>query len=254
MTQFSNKVVIVTGASAGIGKATALTFAKQGAKVALADVNESSLHGVADEIKELGGEALVVVTDVADEAACQKMVADTVNRFGRLDVIFNNAGISGERALVADTTAEQWQKVISINLDGVFFCTKAAIPAMQNSGGGVIINTASVDGLIGMASLSHYTASKHAVMGLTKATALEYADQNIRCLAVAPGYIATAMTEEGFSDEEKQGLRSMVPMKRPAAPQEIANFVIWAASDQASYISGSSHVIDGALLAGISGK
>ncbi|MEH6578508.1 MAG: glucose 1-dehydrogenase [Amphritea sp.] len=254
MTTHSNKVVIVTGASAGIGKATAITFAKEGAKVALADVNEAGLHDVAGEILELGGDALVVVTDVADEAACQQLVEKTVAAYGKLDVIFNNAGISGQRYPLEETPTEEWHKVIGVNLNGVFFCTRAALSAMKNNGGGVIINTASVDGFIGMGSVSPYVATKHAVLGLTKNTALEYADQNIRCLAVCPGFIATAMTGDAFSKEEKEGLRQMVPLKRPAEPQEIANFVVWAASDQASYITGSSHVIDGALIAGISGK
>lgn len=254
MTQHANKVVIVTGASAGIGKAAAITFAKEGAKVALADINEPGLNDVAGEIRALGGEALVVVTNVANSVACEQLVDKTVAAYGKLDVIFNNAGIAGQRYPLEETPDSVWHQVISVNLSGVFFCTKAALTAMKKNGGGVIINTASIDGLIGMGSLSPYVATKHAVLGLTKNTALEYADQNIRCLAVCPGYIATAMTGDGFSDEEKAALTQMVPMKRPAAPQEVANFVVWAASDQASYISGSHHVIDGAVTAGISGK
>ena len=251
MTTYTNKVVIVTGASAGIGRATAVTFAAGGAKVSLADVNEAGLNETAALIKEQGGEALVVVTNVADYASCANMVAKTVAEFGKLDVIFNNAGIAGDRNLIADTSIDMWQKVLDINLTGVFYCTKAALPAMIESGGGVIINTASVDGLVGMGTLSPYVASKHAVIGLTKTTALEYSRQGVRCVAICPGYIVTDMTEQGFAQEEKDGFNAMIPMARGATATEVANFVTWLGSDEASYMNGSAHQIDGGLLSGM---
>lgn len=250
MGQFDGKVIIVTGAAAGIGRATALAFAARGGAVTIADLNEAGLEEVQQQIKKDGGQVLVVKTDVANADACQQMVDCTMERFGRLDVIFNNAGISGNRGLAADLSLDDWHKVININLNGVYYCTRAVIPAMIKSGGGVIVNTASVDGLVGMASLSPYCAAKHGVNGLTKTTALEYAKQNIRCVAVAPGYIETAMTVEGFSEEEKDMFAALTPLGRGAKPEEVAEFVVWVASDKASFVTGSVHQVDGGVLAG----
>jgi NAD(P)-dependent dehydrogenase (short-subunit alcohol dehydrogenase family) len=250
MGQFDGKVVIVTGASSGIGRATAIAFAEQGAAVTIADVNKAGLREVAQTISSAGGRVLEVETDVSDVDACQKMVDQTVGHFGRLDVIFNNAAITGQRAKTADMPVDDWHRVIGVNLDSVFFCTRAAIPAMLKGGGGVIVNTASVDGLVGMAQVPHYTATKHAVNGLTKSTALEYAQQNIRCVAVAPGYIKTPMTDDIFDANEAALLTAMTPVQRPANPEEVAEFVTWVASDKASFVTGSVHQVDGGLLAG----
>ena len=251
MSEFNGKVVIVTGAGGGIGRAAAMQFAQGGAQVAVADVNEASAKAVANEI---GGKALAVLVNVADAASCEAMVAKTVETFGRLDVIFNNAGISGERHNLANQPLDEWQRVIDINLNGVFYCSKYAIPAMQKSGGGVIVNVASVDGLVGMATIAPYTASKHGVLGLTKSIALEYGRENIRCVAICPGFVDTAMTQSSFSEEEAQALAQTIPNVggTPAGPEQIANLVIWLASDKASYINGSSHTIDAGLLAGFS--
>ena len=248
MSDFEGKVVLITGAAGGIGCAAAIQFAQQGARVAVADIDAA---GLAETVELIGGDAAMAINvDVSDEASCQAMVDATVSKFGRLDILFSNAGISGDRAKTADIATQDWDRVIAINLTGVFFCSRAAIPAMLNTGGGVIINTASVDGLVAMPSIPHYVAAKHGVIGLTKSIALEYAGDNIRAVAVAPGYIKTKMTEEGLSDDEKALLPSLVPRGRPAGPEEVANMVIWLASDKASYVSGSVHTVDAGLLAG----
>jgi len=250
MTLLNNKVVIVTGASSGIGQAAAITFSKEGAKVCLADINQQGLDSTAALIKELGGEVISVLTNVADPLACQNMVDQTVAAFGGLHIIFNNAGIAGVDAAVGDQSIDNWQRVIDINLNGVFYCTKSALPQLAKAGGGVIINTASIYGLMGARALSPYVAAKHAIIGLTKTTALEYASQNIRCVAICPGYVVTEMTESAMSEDEKQQFSDLIPQGRGATPQEIANFVVWAASDKASYMNGSFHVLDGGLLSG----
>jgi NAD(P)-dependent dehydrogenase (short-subunit alcohol dehydrogenase family) len=247
MGDFDGKVALVTGAAGGIGRATAIGFAREGARVVAADIDTA---GLAETIELAGNGAIAVRTDVSDESSCQAMVDRAVAEFGRLDVQFNNAGISGSRAKTADTSTEDWNRVIGINLTGVFFCARAAIPQMLKTGGGVIINTASVDGLVGMPSIAHYVAAKHGVIGLTKSLALEYTRDNIRTVAVAPGYIRTNMTKEVFSEEEKAMLDMLVPLGRPAEPEEVANMVLWLASDKASYVSGSVHTVDAGLLAG----
>jgi len=247
VSDFEGKVVLITGAAGGIGREAAVQFAQQGAKVAVADIDTA---GLAQTVELAGNGAIAIPVDVSDEGSVQAMVEQTVSTFGGVDVQFNNAGISGTRANTADTTTDDWNRVININLTGVFFCARAAIPAMQKRGGGVIVNTASVDGLVGMPSISHYVAAKHGVIGLTKSIALEYARDNIRAVAVAPGYIKTKMTEEAFSEEEKGLLTSLVPLGRAAGPEEVANMVVWLASDKASYVSGSTHQVDAGLLAG----
>lgn len=251
MSDFDDKVVVVTGAARGIGRASAIQFGQLGAKVVVADIN---LVGADATAAMMGDSALAVEVNTADPASCEAMIATAIKTYGRLDVLFNNAGVPGKRFNTANVPLEEWQHVIDVNLNGVFYCTKYAIPAMQKSGGGVIINTASVDGHIGMATLSPYTASKHGVLGLTKATALEYGRENIRSVAVCPGFIDTAMTQGGLSEEETATLLASIPNVggHPAQPELVANMVIWLASDKACYVNGSSHVVDAGLIAGFS--
>lgn len=251
VNDFEGKVVVVTGAAGGIGRAAAVGFAKEGAQVVLADINEAGAQEVAGII---GDKALAVSVDVADSSSCEAMVEKTIAAFGRLDVMFNNAGISGDRHNTGNQPLDNWRRVIDVNLNGVFYCTRYAIPEMQKTGGGVIVNTSSIDGLVGMATLSPYTAAKHGVLGLTKATALEYGRENIRCVAVCPGFIDTAMTQGSLGPEEAAALASLIPNVggKPAAPELIANMVLWLASDKACYVNGTSHSIDAGLSAGFS--
>ena len=248
MKDFENKVVIVTGAASGIGRAAALGFAEQGASVVAADINEA---GVQETAASIGDHALAVKVDVADAQSCQSMVDMAIEIFGRLDVICNNAGIGGARAVTGDLSTEDWLRVINVNLNGVFYCTRAALPHLQKAGGGVIVNTSSVDGLVGMSDFSHYSAAKHGVIGLTKACALEYAHENIRCVAVCPGFIKTPMTSQDiFTKGELDTLTAGVPLGRGAEPEEVAELVLWLASDKASYVTGSAYQVDGGILAG----
>ncbi len=248
MGEFKDKTVIVTGATSGIGKAAAIAFGKVGANVVVAGTNEDNARKTAAEI---GARALPVKVDVGDESQCRAMIAAAIEKFGRLDILFNNAGIGGQRAKIADMPTEEWLKVININLNSLFYCTKAAIPEMRKNGGGVIINSASVNGLMGISTISHYISAKHAVIGLSKTCALEYAADNIRCLAICPGYVQTPMVSKGFTKEETDLLTMITPLGRPAEPAEIADFVVFLASDRASFITGSCQQIDGGILAGI---
>jgi len=249
MSEFDGKAVIVTGGTRGIGRAVAEQFAALGAKVAVVGTSEAKAKAVAEEI---GAGALGIGANVSVYEDCAAMVEKTVSAFGRLDVLVNNAGISGERAPVADQALDNWANVINVNLNGVFYCSKAAIPAMRKCGGGAIVNVSSVEGLIAATGLSPYVSSKHAVIGLTKNIALEYGKDNIRCNSIAPGFIATDMTSDGFSEQERTMIAAMTAFQRPASPTEVANLICWLASDKATYITGSCHVVDGGMTSGIS--
>jgi NAD(P)-dependent dehydrogenase (short-subunit alcohol dehydrogenase family) len=245
------KVAIVTGGSAGIGRATALAFAQSGIAVSLADINEERGSLVVKEIRERGGRAIFTRTDVAQAADCSRLVDETVGQLGRLDIAFNNAGIPGDPRLTADYGLANWQRVIDVNLTGVFNCMTYQLPAMI-ADGGAIVNTASIFGLVGASGNSAYCAAKHGVIGLTKAAALEYGRYRIRVNAVCPGYISTDMTvgpDTKFTEDKIRKALSTNALRRMASPEEVANLVIWLASDKASYVSGAHYTVDGGVTA-----
>jgi NAD(P)-dependent dehydrogenase (short-subunit alcohol dehydrogenase family) len=248
-TTFKDKVAIVTGGASGIGRATAFAFAKKGAKVAVVDWKEND--EMVDLIKELGSEAIFIKCDVSKTAEVQAMVAKTIAAFGRLDYTFNNAGIEGTQANTTDCSEENWDKTISVNLKGIWLCMKYEIPEMLKQGKGVIVNCASVAGLIGFAGLPAYVASKHGVVGLTKTTALEYAKLGIRVNVVCPGVIQTPMIDRltGKTKESIEQFTGLEPMGRFGLPEEIANAVVWMCSDEASFVTGHAMTVDGGFVA-----
>ncbi len=248
--RLEGKVAFVSGGARGMGAAEARLFAKEGARVVIGDVLEDEGRKVEAEINEAGGEAIFVRLDVTSESEWEKAIAATVARFGKLDVIVNNAGISA-RGKVEDITVEDWDKVMDINAKGVFLGTKAAIPEMRKAGGGSIINISSQLGLVGTDNSSpQYQASKGAVRLLTKATAIQYASEGIRANSVHPGPIHTTMTEARRLDPDTQKLMlSRIPLERYGEPDEVAYGVLYLASDESSFVTGSELVIDGGWTA-----
>ena len=250
-TSFQNKVVLITGATSGIGKVSALAFGKAGAKVIVSGRREAEGLAVVAEIKAAGGEATFVKADVAVEKDVAALVAKTVATYGRIDIAFNNAGVELTGSIV-DATEVDYRRVFDINVWGVLTSMKHEIPVMLKQGAGVIINTSSVAGHIGMAGASVYVASKHAVEGLTKAAAIEYAKQGIRVNAVAPAAIETDMMNRftgGGNEEALAYMRTLHPVGRLGRSEEIANAVLFLASDAASFITGTSLNVDGGFLA-----
>ena len=245
---FSGKVALVTGGTSGIGKATAIEFARAGAKVVLSGRREKEGAQVVAEIKKLGGDAAFVRADVAKDADVKAMVDFTVGKFGRLDVAFNNAGVEWKGPLDQATEAE-YRRVFDINVWGVLNSMRHEIPVMLKNGGGAIVNTSSVAGHVGLAQVSIYIASKHAVEGLTKSVALEFAKQNIRINAVAPGAIATGMFDRFAGDALRDQLTSITPVGRVGASEEIAAAVLYLCSDDAKFTVGTSLVVDGGFIA-----
>jgi len=239
LLDFSGKVVLITGAATGIGRAVAIAFAKHGARVAIGDVNERAAADTIRSIEQTGAEALFVGTNVSVESDVEKLVTETVRRFGRLDCAFNNAGVGHTPQPIAELDAAAFDRVISINLRGVFLCMKYELREMVRAGKGAIVNTASVAGVIAEPGVADYVAAKHAVIGLTRTAAIEYAARGIRVNALAPGWVATPMTAAWESDRELNArLRAIAPMRRPAQPEEMVGSVLFLCSDAASYVSG----------------
>jgi NAD(P)-dependent dehydrogenase (short-subunit alcohol dehydrogenase family) len=244
-----DKVTLVTGASSGIGRAIALAYARAGAKVVVSDVNAQGGEETVALIRKAGGNALFVAADVSRPADCEALVQRTVQQYGRLDIACNNAGIGGDLAPTADYPLEGWERVIGINLSGVFYCMKYQIPQMLKAGGGAIVNMASTAGLEGVGGLAGYVSAKHGVIGLTKTAALDYADRNLRVNALAPGPILTDNLERAGEDAQRLAALAM-PMRRIGRPEEVAAAVVWLCSDQAAFITGATLPIDGGKLAG----
>lgn len=244
MTRLAGKVALVTGGSAGIGRATALIYAREGAKVVVSDIAVEGGEETVRKIKENGGEAVFIKANVVNDAEVKELIDKTVSTYGSIDCAFNNAGILGEMAPTADCTEETFDKVININLKGVFLCLKHEIPQMLKQGGGAIVNTASIAGLIGFPTAPAYVASKGGVVQITRVSALEYADKGIRINAVCPGGIETEM----ISGME-ENLLAAHPIGRLGKPEEIGEAVVWLSSPAASFVTGHIMAVDGGYTA-----
>lgn len=254
--QLDGKVALVTGGASGIGRATALTFAREGAKLIIADLNEDGGQQTVHLITENGGEAIFVQTDVTQATAVEALISKAAETYGRLDCAHNNAGISGlgiagtQRALTAEYPDARWYQVIAANLTSVWLCMKYELQQMLTQGGGTIVNTASVAGLVGMPGNCAYGASKHGVVGLTKTAALEYAQHGIRVNCVCPGWIQTPMTAAGMQDPERRArIIASAPIGRVGNPEEVAEAVVWLCSDAASFVTGHTMTVDGGYMA-----
>src|SRR6266478_3403368 len=247
------KSVLITGGGGGIGRATALAFAREGARIAVADVAADAARETVALVNAAGGQAISLAGEVTRDADVRAMIEGVVGAYGRLDCAFNNAGIAGYQVdaagkKTADWSEEAFDRMIAVNLKGVWLCMKEEIPRMQSQGGGAIVNTASIAGLIGLVTSSAYVAAKHGVIGLTKTAALEYADAKIRINAVCPGFIKTQMTEDTMR-RRGEAIMAQIPLRRMGEPGEIAEMVVWLCSDRASYVTGAAYNVDGGWMA-----
>ena len=248
----TGKVALVTGGSSGIGRAAALSFSREGAKVVVADVHVDGGQETVQMIEVSGGEAVFAKADVSKAADVEAMVSKAVETYGRLDCAFNNAGIhTGAKIPTHEYSDEEWNRIISVNLTGVWLCMKREIALMLKQGAGAIVNTSSAAGLHGVPGAAAYTASKHGVAGLTKAAALEYADQNIRVNAVCPGIIDTPMIRQIIDSNPtpEEAYIQREPVKRLGTPEEVAEAVVWLCSDAASFVTGLAMPVDGGYVA-----
>ena len=249
MNTLSNKVAIVTGAGSGIGKAIALLYAAEGAKLVVSDIAEKGGNEAVSEIKAKGGEAIFVKADTSNPDDSKKVVEEAVRQFNGLHIVVNNAGIGGPFGMVGEYPIEGWDKVISINLSGVFYGMRYQIPAILSSGGGSIVNIASILGKVGTKGSPAYVASKHGVIGLTEAAALEYADKKIRINSIGPGYILTPLLTNSLDDAAMKSLVALHPLGRLGSSEEVAELALWLNSDKASFVTGSYYNVDGGYLA-----
>jgi NAD(P)-dependent dehydrogenase (short-subunit alcohol dehydrogenase family) len=256
---FTDKVVIVTGGSSGIGRATALAFAQENAKIVIADLQVEKGEETVHRVRQAGAEGSFVKTDVSQEAQVEALIKKTIELYGRLDYAFNNAGIIGPRRLLTEEQEQNFERIITVNVKSVWLCMKHEISQMLNNGGGTIVNTSSVAGVVGSRGLSIYCASKHAILGLTKTAALEFASQGIRINAICPGVTETPMigasksqlknNAQDTQSNEKSLYYERCPLGRIASPEEIAGAVIWLCSPSASYVVGHGLLVDGGFMA-----
>ncbi|MDX1636372.1 MAG: SDR family oxidoreductase [Balneolaceae bacterium] len=242
-----NKVALITGAASGIGRATALLFARNGALTCIADRSADGLHETLEMVQQFHSDAIAIQTDISSRSEVEAMVRRAADRFGRLEIACNNAGIEGEQSLTAECSEENWHRVININLRGTWLCMKYEIREMLKNGGGTIVNISSIAGLLGFPGIVPYVSSKHGINGMTKTAALEYAGQGIRVNSICPGAIQTPMIDRfvGGQTEERENLIGMHPMGRVGNPEEVAEAVLWLCSDKSSFVTGQSLVVDG---------
>ncbi len=248
MKLLDKKVAIVTGAGSGIGKATAFLMAREGAKVLVSDINAEHGNEAVEEIKKAGGDAFFVKADTSKAGDNEALVAATVKQYGGLDIAVNNAGIGGPLGLTGEYPLDGWQKVIDINLSGVFYGLRYQLPAMKEKGGS-IINVASILGMAGTRLSPAYVAAKHGVVGLTKAAALEYADKKIRINSIGPGYIKTPLVMNALDEPTLNALVGLHPIGRLGESEEIAELILWLASPKSSFVTGAYYPADGGYLA-----
>lgn len=251
--EFSNKIILVTGAGSGIGRVTAHAFAKEGGTVVVADINKEGGTETVKQIEELGGKATFIKNNVANYEDVEKMHQTIIDKYGQLDVAINNAGIGGIPSRTHEHGLKNWDQVMAVNATGVFYCMRVQIEQMLKQGGGAIVNTASIAGIRGLPNNIAYVASKHAVVGMTKTAAMEYARNKIRINAICPVFTVTPLFDPEVMDKISSGLsgklKSGIPMKRFADPIEMANTILWLCSDKASFVTGHAMPVDGGLTA-----
>jgi NAD(P)-dependent dehydrogenase (short-subunit alcohol dehydrogenase family) len=250
MDRLKGKVALITGGGSGMGRASCALFAREGARVVVVDRAADAGQETAAQIRDEGGDASFVEADVSDPAHVERMVAATVDSYGRIDVLFNNAGIEGPSVTLLEYGEDDWARVIAVNLTAVYRAMRAAIPHMIEQGGGVILSTASVAGLVGLARSSAYSAAKAGVIGLTRTVALEYGPHNIRANCICPGFISTPMLGRVLGDRAESALDRLAPLRRVGQADDIAHAALYLASDEAAYVTGVPFVVDGGFVAG----